>query len=403
MRRIVFFLCYFAVVAAVLFYITPPGIFLAVILSFLLFGLAVVFKEYKESMKGLKAEVGSRLGNYEAEKKRIEEQITQKDIIADELRNKELMMVSLYELTKNMSHDLTFNEIFDALSSFLREYFIFKKIELLILKEMDGYIKIDRVYKLYKKDIDDTRYEIETDYGDILTLFTKEKTEVYIQKEGGENFGAIPLLSEKKFVGILTAQGLPRTDFDRLVIVAMQFALEMKKVLLYETVEALAITDSLTGLYTRRYFFERLNEELQRSEKQSLKFAFLMIDIDDFKRCNDAHGHLVGDILLKDISGMIKENVREIDLVARYGGEEFSVILPETDRKGAKIVAERIRKKIEENIFKAYDETLKATVSIGLAVYPEDAETKDNIIEKSDRALYAAKNSGKNIVCEYID
>ena len=170
---------------------------------------------------------------------------------------------------------------------------------------------------------------------------------------------------------------------------------------MYETVEALAITDSLTGLYTRRYFFERLNEELNRSKKYGLRFSFLMIDIDDFKKCNDTHGHLVGDVILKDVSRIIKEGVREIDLVARYGGEEFSIILPETDKNGAMLAAERVRKKIDENVFKAYDEILKVTVSIGVSVYPEDGSDAGEIVERADKALYAAKNSGKNIVCEY--
>jgi len=172
-------------------------------------------------------------------------------------------------------------------------------------------------------------------------------------------------------------------------------------VLLYETVEALAITDGLTGLYTRRYFFERFEEELQRSKRHGFKFSFLMIDIDDFKVCNDTYGHLVGDAVLKEVSHIAKGSAREIDLTARYGGEEFSMILPETDRAGAMLVAERIRKRIAENTFKAYDEKLKVTVSIGLAVYPDDSQEMSDLVERADRALYAAKSSGKNIVCEY--
>lgn len=373
------------------------------LLLFFLCGIVFVLKKYKDSIRLLKDETGSRLGSYGNEKKELEEKNKIEDSRVIELRNKEMMMVSLYEITKKMSKDLTFDEIFGALSLFLKEYFIFKKIELLILKETEGYIKIDKTYKLYKDEEEISGEALKTDYGDVLMLFAKDKKEIYIPKENGKSFGAIPLLSENKFVGILTVEDMPREGFDRLIIVATQFALEIKKVLLYETVEALAITDSLTALYTRRYFFERLNEELNRSKKHGFKFAFLMIDIDDFKICNDTHGHLVGDVILKDISRVIKENIREIDLVARYGGEEFSLILPETDRHGAFFVAERIRKKIEENVFKAYDEKLKVTISTGIAVYPEDAADIENIIEKADKALYVAKSSGKNIVCEYKD
>ena len=188
---------------------------------------------------------------------------------------------------------------------------------------------------------------------------------------------------------------------EKFLILSSQFALEIKKVLLYETVEKLAITDSLTGLYVRRYFSERLEEELHRSKRHKFKFAFLMIDIDDFKLCNDTYGHLVGDVVLKEMSRIIKEHLRAIDVVSRYGGEEFAVLLPETGPDGAILVAERLRKKIEENVFTAYDEKLKVTISTGVSIYPQDATEEKGLIEKADTALYTAKRSGKNIVCEY--
>ena len=400
MRRLTACFIAYAVSLVLLFHIAPGRIFLAPVLLFFLCGIALVSKEYHDSIEALKNESGLRLKNYGDEKKNLEEDIGREDGRLFELRNKETMMAALYEITKKMSQNLTFNEIFDVLSIFLREHFIFKKSELIILKEADGCINIGKVYKLYKEDFG-KQEDAATDYSGILALFAKEKREVCVNKEGGGTFCAIPLLSENKFVGILTVDDLPRADFDRFVIVATQFALEMKKVLLYETVEALAITDSLTGLYTRRYFFERLDEELNRSKKHGFKFAFLMIDIDDFKICNDTHGHLVGDVVLREVSRIIKESVREIDLAARYGGEEFSLVLPETDKKDALSAAERIRKNIEDHIFKAYDEKLKVTVSAGLAAYPEDAHDMEDIIEKSDKALYVAKSSGKNTVCEY--
>ena len=395
-----FIICIYAVVLVLLFHFLSGVIFFIPAAVFLLFGIAVAQKIYKDSLEGLEKQSALRLQNYDNEKRSLVEGIKAEEDGIIELRNKEMMMVSLYEITKKCHQALTFNEIFSALNSFLKEYFVFQKSELLILKETEGYIKIDKVYKLHRED-GTSHEEPEKDYGDILMLFTKDKKEVYVSGKDGHSFGAVPLLSEKKFVGILTVEDLPKADFDRFVIVATQFALEIKKVLLYETVEALAITDSLTGLYTRRYFFERLNEELNRSKKYGFRFSFLMVDIDDFKKCNDTHGHLVGDVILKDVSRIIKEGVREIDLVARYGGEEFSLIFPETDKNGAILAAERIRKKIEENVFKAYDEMLKVTISIGIAVYPEDGSDAGEIVERADKALYDAKRSGKNIVCEY--
>ena len=402
MRRLALSLAVYAVLLMLLFGVLPGNIFLVPALMFFLCGTVIIFKEYKDSMAELKKEAQTNLKNLENRKNGLEEEIKKEDGQIFRLRNREAMIVNLYEITKKMSEDLTFDDIFDALSVFLKENFIFKKSELIILKETEGYIKVDKVYRLPKEDTQAAQAS-EPDYGDTLALFAKDKKGVYIPREDGSSLGAIPLLSENKFVGILTVEGLPGADFERLSIVAMQFSLELKKVLLYETVEALAITDSLTGLYTRRYFFERLNEELSRAKSRDFKLAFIMVDIDDFKKCNDTHGHLVGDVALKEASRIIKESVREIDLVARYGGEEFSIILPETDKKGALIVADRIRKKIEENVFKAYDETLKITVSVGLAIYPQDASEVQDLVERSDKALYTAKNSGKNIVCEYKD
>ncbi|MDP3730172.1 MAG: GGDEF domain-containing protein [Candidatus Omnitrophota bacterium] len=400
MRRITVCLLIYGLLLAVLFRIMPAGGLPFAVLVFLAGSIAVGLIEYRADIAGLKAGLDSRIEEIDGEKKKLTGEIKGSDDYISELRNKEAVIVSLYEITRSMSRELTFNEIFKALSDFLKENFIFRKSSLIILKEEGEALKVGKVYKVFKEDWDKEE-DKELNYYDIVRAFSHGKKEIYMTRGDGSTFGAIPLLSENKFVGILTIDNLSKADFDRFLIVAMQFALEMKKVLLYETVEALAITDSLTGLYTRRYFFERFDEELKRSKSHDFKFSFLMIDIDDFKKCNDTYGHLVGDVVLKEISHIVKESTREIDLTARYGGEEFSLILPETDKAGAMLVAGRIRKKIEENIFKAYDEKLKMTVSIGLAVYPDDSQELSDLIERADKALYAAKSSGKNIVCEY--
>ena len=400
MRRVTTCLLAYGLLLVVLFHIVPAGGLFFALSIFLVGSVAVGLIEYKEDIAGLKAGLNSQIEKADSEKKRLTNEIKASDDYISELKAKEAMIVSLYEVTRKMSQELTFNEIFKALSAFLKENFVFRKSALIILKEDEGAVKVDKVYKVFKEDWNKEE-DKECNYDDTVKAFSKDKTEIYMQRDDGSTYAAIPLLSENKFVGILTIDNLSKVDFDRFLIVAMQFALEIKKVLLYETVEALAITDGLTGLYTRRYFFERFDEELQRSKRHGFKFSFLMMDIDDFKKCNDTYGHLVGDVVLKETALIAKGSTREIDLMARYGGEEFSIVLPETDRAGAILVAQRMRKKIEDNIFKAYDEKLKMTVSIGLAVYPDDSQEMSDLIEAADKALYAAKSSGKNIVCEY--
>jgi diguanylate cyclase (GGDEF)-like protein len=313
-----------------------------------------------------------------------------------------------------MSEDLKFDDIFNAVSIFLKENFTFRKCDLLIFRGAGDDMAVDREYTLwYGRESGASAGRI--DYDKLATMFMAGFRDVYLTRsENQQTFAdlrvedpavesllAVPLLSEKRMVGMFVAQNLPKADVERFVILSTQFALELKKVLLYEMVERMAITDSLTGLYVRRHFSERLEEELQRSARFGFRLAFLMLDIDDFKKTNDTYGHLVGDAVLKDMARLIKESVREIDIVARYGGEEISLMLPETSRASAMTVAERLRRKIEGYEFKAYDERVRVTVSIGVSVYPDDAQDQRELVDKADEALYTAKNSGKNVVCEW--
>ena len=208
-----------------------------------------------------------------------------------------------------------------------------------------------------------------------------------------------PLEIDGKPVGYLAALGIPEDQKEKFHILAQQFMLGIKRVFLYKQIQELAITDSLTGTFSRRYYLERFNEELERSKRLNFQFAFLMVDIDHFKECNDKYGHLVGDAILKEVAKVIKDNIRLIDSVGRYGGEEFLIILTETDLNGARFAAERIRQAMETKRIRVYDEELRVTISIGIAVFPDDADDLTHLVEKADRALYRAKQTGRNRVC----
>ena len=169
---------------------------------------------------------------------------------------------------------------------------------------------------------------------------------------------------------------------------------------LNETIRELAVRDGLTGLYNYRYFQEMLQSETARSQRHHRKLCLLMIDVDHFKVYNDLQGHPMGDEVLKGIARILMERARRTDLVARYGGEELVVVLPETPRENARKVAEDFRRRVENFSFpKGENQPIgRITISIGLAEFPADAADARALIERADKALYAAKSGGRNRV-----
>ncbi|MDD5060318.1 MAG: diguanylate cyclase [Candidatus Omnitrophica bacterium] len=153
----------------------------------------------------------------------------------------------------------------------------------------------------------------------------------------------------------------------------------------------LAIKDGLTGLFNRRYFNELINIEIKRLSRSPASLSLLMLDIDNFKNYNDTKGHQAGDELLKGAAKILKSSVRSVDMVCRYGGEEFIIILPQTDKSAAQIIAERVR--VQIGLY------LPTTVSIGVSTFPDDSRETEQLIKKADNALYQAKQTGKNKWC----
>jgi diguanylate cyclase (GGDEF)-like protein len=227
--------------------------------------------------------------------------------------------------------------------------------------------------------------------------FIKDKTPPKIEKD---DF-ALPLKISRRTVGFLHCSGVAESGKVRFNILAQQFFLGMKRAILYQEIQELAISDSLTGVSSRRHCLDRLSQELERSKKFNYPFSVLMVDIDYFKTYNDRYGHLVGDAILKEVCVSIKENVRQIDIVGRYGGEEFCIILAETDKEQALQAAQRIRQAIEAKLIRVYDEYVKVTVSLGLAMFPKHAKDIEKLIDCADQALYQAKQEGRNRVSVY--
>jgi len=247
----------------------------------------------------------------------------------------------------------------------------------------------------------------------ILDVMKKQKDVVYENAEGtfksgepeeivgGKNLIAIPIVDKRDVLGGLLFRDVEFKALNNVKILIADASLEIRKASLYEKIKELSIIDGLTGLYLRRYFMKRLNSELLRTKKTGLPLSFLMIDIDHFKRYNDTYGHLVGDILLKELASVLKDRARQGDLLGRYGGEEFCVALPDTSKDSAYKTAERMRRRMMKHDFLVQQGKMGLTISIGVASSPDDAEDAEGLIALADKALYSAKRGGRNQVFVY--
>ncbi len=207
-----------------------------------------------------------------------------------------------------------------------------------------------------------------------------------------------PLRCEKRLEGGMVIFNSPGGDFpdplprENLLFLAEQTSLGFENAFRYQGAKELIYADDLTGLYNYRYLQIVLDQEIRRSERYGLEFSLIFIDIDRFKDVNDTHGHLAGSNVLKEVAGLLHASVREVDIVFRYGGDEFTALLVETESRGAAVVAERIRRTIENHSFLKDEElNLHLTATVGYATFPENAGDKREVVDLADRAMYEGK------------
>ena len=201
------------------------------------------------------------------------------------------------------------------------------------------------------------------------------------------------LLGVLQLVNALDAEGsvVPfETDSDTMSLLAAYAAAALRNVEL----EASSVRDHLTGAFNRRYVTMRLDEELSRSQRTREPLSFALVDVDHFKRINDAHGHPAGDAVIRTVAQLLLNQSRAYTVVARYGGDEFAIVLPSTPKTGAAGYAERMMRIVRSYPFA----TGPVTLSIGTATFPDDAQSRDELIAGADRALYRAKDEGRNRV-----
>ncbi|MBI5561022.1 MAG: diguanylate cyclase [Deltaproteobacteria bacterium] len=226
----------------------------------------------------------------------------------------------------------------------------------------------------------------------------------------------IPIVFNEKVLGTLFLRARRKdrgftgkeVEFCRIIANSSYHALKNAKLFEEATKEKnrlgeLATRDPLTSLYNHNFFYTRLEEEVERAMRYSTHLSLIMMDVDDFKRINDTYGHRTGDRVLKEVAALIQKSVRKVDMVARYGGEEFAVVMPQTPLDGASEEAERIRRLISGHSYGDVENgglrDEEITVSLGVAAYPhKKIESAGDLVNQADRALYEAKNSGKNCV-----
>jgi diguanylate cyclase (GGDEF)-like protein len=207
----------------------------------------------------------------------------------------------------------------------------------------------------------------------------------------GEKIGVIELIN--KVTGAFA-----QDDQEMIELMLNPLAVAIRTVDMFEDAERLTITDDLTKLYNYRYLMKYLDSDVKRCLRYKKKVSLLFIDVDGFKRINDTFGHLAGSQALAEMGQVFKRIVRETDVVGRYGGDEFVIVLPETPLNGAMVIAERIRKKVEECEFVAQNLSIRLTVSLGVANCPKHTLTAEGLIKKADAAMYRAKELSKNSI-----
>lgn len=278
---------------------------------------------------------------------------------------------------------------------------------------------------LFKTKKEDHNLVIKTKEGDIFDLWVLRHTSPLIIEDIGRDFrfdpGKIalsetrtfsslisaPLVSEHHFLGLLRLDNpgvgfYSQDDLRLLATICDLGAVALESGELYQRTQELAIHDGLTALYRKDYFLQRLKEECRRALRQGKPLSLLMLDIDYFKNYNDQFGHMAGDMVLKDLSRNIIDFFSGLDpVIGRFGGEEFCIALPHMDKNDCLALAEKLRIKIEGMKMSLRRKETNITVSIGIATFPIDADEEGELIFKADKAMYRAKENGRNNVVNF--
>ena len=333
----------------------------------------------------------------------------------NDLDHKVFNLMTLQQAGKVLCSTLNLDELINiSIDMFLETVWANKGVLMLTSNDNPHEFEVKAFKGITQEEVEDLKRNPAESW--VMTTIAKERKPIFSQEIGGKSFLSytalnkelpfavyVPMLKEGELYGIvkvgpkINGEAFTDNDLEFFETLASQAVIAFENARLY----SLAITDSITKLYVHRYFQFRLEEEVARSRRYNSTVSLLMCDIDHFKNVNDTYGHQQGDCILREVSRIIRKNIRNTDIPCRYGGEEFAVILPETTQQDSKIVAERIRRDVAEFGFPSImpdQPPVRCSISIGVAGFPLNADNKDQLIQKADSALYIAKDTGRNKV-----
>lgn len=376
-----------------------------------------------EELEQISREIIQKKPVSESYKQAILENIVSEDSIQNQINNilDELLMSSTFlnefrDLGEFISHEKVFVEkTFELLGSFVdynvaglffnnpdknEKYTLHFDIN----KDAVSSFVIEKIKRTFFSKMPDMKTYTINDFGHDIVREKIKSDEKVLMAEEFKTEHIVPIFSEGVLLGgicFYNKEEFNYPEFKFYKIMLSELSMLFKMHYLYSETEYLSVTDGLTGLYNRRHFEINVEREYLRTKRYHSDLSLALVDIDFFKKVNDTYGHQFGDYVLREVSGIISDSFRKTDMIYRYGGEEIAVILTETSLENALIPVERLREKVAEHTFSYNGQEAEITISVGISANNAETKSQTDLIECTDKALYKAKQTGRNRVVSY--
>lgn len=344
---------------------------------------------------------------------------TQKEL--GELKERFFEFYIHYALSKNLNACLQAEEVFSKIAALIKDILMIEDFCFMLADEKTNELKVWKTSVSIYEAVKDVSFKTGEGISGIVFQSGEPVLVSDVSKEGRflfykqkmldiGSFLSVPLkLDNDRVIGVLNLQkkeanGLKESDKKLFAATAHTIAHAIERAKRYEKAHRESMFDDLTALYTRRYFLEACGREYCAAERYKTNFSIIIGDIDYFKCFNDIYGHGRGDEILRKLAYLLKSNVRQCDIVCRYGGEEFTILLPQTDKESATTIAEKLRNAVKNTFVNEirHDKILQVTVTFGVATYPEDGKTAEEVITAADAHLYFGKENGRDRVANKL-